>query len=85
MPQEEKARVVVRQIVENQEELRSNVKVSAPSVSIRKNGKVVNVKQGDVRKVYRRDERSLVGSKLNVEPWEQGQEIYQVVSPMRVT
>ena len=85
MPQEEKARVVVRQIVENQEELRSNVKVSAPSVSIRKNGKVVNVKHGDVRRVYRRDERSQVASKLNVEPWEQGQEIYQVVSPMRVT
>ena len=55
MPQEEKARVVARQILENQEELRGTVKVSAPSVSIRKNGKVVNVKQGDVRRVYRRD------------------------------
>jgi hypothetical protein len=85
MPQEEKARVVARQRLENQEELRGTVKVSAPSVSIRKNGKVVNVRQGDVRRVYRRDERSLVASKLNVEPWEQGQEIYQVVSPMRVT
>jgi len=77
--------VVARQIVENQEEVRNAVKVSAPSVSIRKNGKVVNVRHGDVRRVYRRDERSQVASKLNVEPWEQGQEIYQVVSPMRVT
>jgi len=81
---EEKARIA-RQILENQEELRGSVKVSAPSVSIRKNGKVVNLKHGDVRRVYRRDERSQIASKLNVEPWEQGQEIYQVVSPMRLT
>ena len=81
---EEKARIA-RQILENQEELRGSVKVSAPSVSIRKNGKVVNLKHGDVRRVYRRDERSQVASKLNVEPWEQVQEIYQVVSPMRLT
>jgi hypothetical protein len=81
---EEKARIA-RQILENQEELRGTCKVSAPSVSIRKNGKVVNLKHGDVRRVYRRDERSQVASKLNVEPWEHGQEIYQVVSPMRLT
>ena len=65
--------------------MRGSVKVSAPSVSIRKNGKVVNMRHGDVKRVYRRDERSGVASKLNVEPWEQGQEIYQIVSPMMVT